>query len=705
MAHVSLIPLPLDSDGVCMVCKTTPSEETTLTCVTCATPWHVACLKSLPETLAFALKFECPDCSGEGGGAPVAEGAPTVVGGAEGELMRRVREIEADSGLSEAEKAKRRQELLGGKGKAKMEDEDEEGEEKEYDVLKVLHESFKCCFCMQLPERPVTTPCGHNFCLKCFEKWIRQGKNSCAKCRSHIPPAMATRPRINLALVDSIRLAKMSRSITSGSCQTAFFLTQNLNQDRPDTAYTTERAKKPGKANAKCGRIFVTVPDDHFGPIPAENDPERMQGVLVGESWPDRLTCAQWGVHRPPVAGIAGQSEYGAQSIALSGGYEDDQDHGEWFLYTGSGGRDLQGNKRTNKEQSKDQEFTLANQALRVSCMKGYPIRVLRSCKEKRSVYAPLEGNRYDGIYRIEKCWRKVGIQGFKVCRYLFIRCDNAPAPWTSDENGDQPRPLPDIPELEDAENVCEREESPSWDFDEEEAVWKWRKAPPRSKKKVVQVNPEDLQRTRVTIRKVQYVSAKEKLLNGFTCLLCHEVLTLPLTTPCAHNFCKCCLEKAFAGQSSTKERTCHNGRKLRAQKIVLKCPTCDYDISEFLQNPQVNREIMGVIEKLRESIAKDKMERAAEEAMLTSETIPESSKTDVNIPKESTDLAGSKRKETDPSLNGQESKKIKYDKANGSSKDIGTSEGVQGGIVEGNNSPSSPLQMEPENDLLCVTN
>ncbi|KAF6160095.1 hypothetical protein GIB67_018875 [Kingdonia uniflora] len=30
------------------------------------------------------------------------------------------------------------------------------------------------------------------------------------------------------------------------------------------------------------------------------------------------------------------QSDYGAQSVALSGGYEEDEDHGEWFLYTGS---------------------------------------------------------------------------------------------------------------------------------------------------------------------------------------------------------------------------------------------------------------------------------------------------------------------------------------------------------------------------------
>ncbi|KAF9604882.1 hypothetical protein IFM89_011164 [Coptis chinensis] len=135
------------------------------------------------------------------------------------------------------------------------------------------------------------------------------------------------------------------------------------------------------------------------------------------------------------------------------------------------GGRDLSGNKRTNKDQSFDQKFEKSNEALRVSCKKGYPVRVVRSHKEKRSFYAPEGGVRYDGIYRIEKCWRKVGIQGFKVCRYLFVRCDNEPAPWTSDERGDQPRPLPVIKELKKATDIAERKEKPSWDFDVSYAI------------------------------------------------------------------------------------------------------------------------------------------------------------------------------------------------------------------------------------------
>ena len=128
-------------------------------------------------------------------------------------------------------------------------------------------------------------------------------------------------------------MAKLSKSFASGGSQKVYHFVHN--QNRPDKAYTTDRAQKKGKANAASGKIFVTIPSDHFGPIPSENDPERNQGVLVGECWEDRLECRQWGAHFPHVAGIAGQSSIGAQSVVLSGGYQDDEDHGEWFLYTG----------------------------------------------------------------------------------------------------------------------------------------------------------------------------------------------------------------------------------------------------------------------------------------------------------------------------------------------------------------------------------
>jgi E3 ubiquitin-protein ligase UHRF1 len=45
-----------------------------------------------------------------------------------------------------------------------------------------------------------------------------------------------------------------------------------------------EKAMKLGKVNDSSGKIFVTIPNDHIGPIVAENDPTRNYGVLVGDT-------------------------------------------------------------------------------------------------------------------------------------------------------------------------------------------------------------------------------------------------------------------------------------------------------------------------------------------------------------------------------------------------------------------------------------
>ncbi|WVY91891.1 hypothetical protein V8G54_037405 [Vigna mungo] len=571
IAEKEMAQLPCDPDGVCMRCKEKPPSSQTLTCRTCATPWHLSCLTE-PPVSDSDTHWECPDCSDLSNPVPVAPSDGIVLA---------VRDIQLDTSLSERQKAKKCQEVLAGSSDLS----------KDKNAPDIFDGSFNCSICMQLPDRPVTTPCGHNFCLRCFEKCINQGRHNCANCRTPIPAKMYTQPRINSQLAMAIRLAKAARSgQSSGPPKVHHFV---RNQDRPDTAFTTDRAKKTGKANACSGKIFVTVPPDHFGPIPAENDPKRNRGVLVGDTWEDRMECRQWGAHLPHVAGIAGQSSYGAQSVALSGGYVDDEDHGEWFLYTGSGGRDLSGNKRTNKTQSFDQKFENMNEALRQSCRMGYPVRVVRSHKEKRSAYAPEAGVRYDGVYRIEKCWRKDGIQGCKVCRYLFVRCDNEPAPWTSDESGDRPRPLPEIEELIGAIDITERKDDPSWDYDEEKECWLWKKPPPESRKSV---DSGDCSKVRVK-RKSNIATEREKLLKGFRCGICRKVMQLPITTPCGHNFCKACLEGAFAGQSLMRERSREGGRSLRAQKNVKKCPSCSNDIADFLENPQVNREMLTLIE------------------------------------------------------------------------------------------------------------
>uniref|UniRef100_A0AAX7TR56 E3 ubiquitin-protein ligase UHRF n=1 Tax=Astatotilapia calliptera TaxID=8154 RepID=A0AAX7TR56_ASTCA len=192
---------------------------------------------------------------------------------------------------------------------------------------------------------------------------------------------------------------------------------------------TTESQRDWGKGMACVGRTkeCTIVPSNHYGPIP---------GVPVGTTWKFRVQVSEAGVHRPHVGGIHGRSNDGSYSLVLAGGFEDEVDRGDEFTYTGSGGRDLSGNKRIG-EHSFDQTLTHMNRALALNCdaplndkdgaesrnwRAGKPVRVVRSSKGRRiSKYAPEEGNRYDGIY---KC-------GYLVWRYLLRRDDQEPAPWT----------------------------------------------------------------------------------------------------------------------------------------------------------------------------------------------------------------------------------------------------------------------------------
>lgn len=146
------------------------------------------------------------------------------------------------------------------------------------------------------------------------------------------------------------------------------------------------------------------------------------------------------------MAGIFGtESVGGAISIVLAGGYEDDVDNGEDFIYTGAGGRDAR------NVAVADQELTRQNLALAMSCAAplnktegaeasqwhvGRPIRVLRSAKLKKqeSRFAPENGHRYDGIYKVVKYWREKGANGFFVWRFLMRRDDDEPPPWA--QNG-----------------------------------------------------------------------------------------------------------------------------------------------------------------------------------------------------------------------------------------------------------------------------
>ncbi|MBC8123394.1 MAG: HNH endonuclease [Gemmatimonadaceae bacterium] len=155
-----------------------------------------------------------------------------------------------------------------------------------------------------------------------------------------------------------------------------------------------------------------------------------IEGVGVGALFVNRKALSIAGVHRPTIAGISGSEAEGADSIVLSGGYEDDVDLGDTIVYTGHGGNDP-----ASKKQVADQALAQGNRALAVSCAQGLPVRVVRGYRLDSDL-APKSGYRYDGLYRVERFWSETGRSSYKIWRFLLARCDIAPSPWYRSEAG-----------------------------------------------------------------------------------------------------------------------------------------------------------------------------------------------------------------------------------------------------------------------------
>jgi hypothetical protein len=80
-----------------------------------------------------------------------------------------------------------------------------------------------------------------------------------------------------------------------------------------------------------------------------------IRGVALHVTFPDREAVAAADVHNPLRAGISGGAKEGADSIVVSGGYDDDEDYGDVIVYTGHGGQDDRG------RQIADQTLTAQN--------------------------------------------------------------------------------------------------------------------------------------------------------------------------------------------------------------------------------------------------------------------------------------------------------------------------------------------------------
>lgn len=113
--------------------------------------------------------------------------------------------------------------------------------------------------------------------------------------------------------------------------------------------------------------------------------------------------------------------------MVLSKGLKEDKDKGYQFVFSGSGGKlKVSCGRLSVKHMTHDQVLTNHNKAIAITCnapfdekrgatahnwRKSRPIRVCRSSlrAETHPEYAPDEGIRYDGLYKVVKYWPHKG--------------------------------------------------------------------------------------------------------------------------------------------------------------------------------------------------------------------------------------------------------------------------------------------------------
>lgn len=135
--------------------------------------------------------------------------------------------------------------------------------------------------------------------------------------------------------------------------------------------------------------------------------------VRPGQFFIDRRELHEAFVHRPLQAGISGTAADGADSIVVSGGYVDDEDHGSYLIYTGHGGND----PNTRRQIADQTTNAPGNAGLITSMIRGLPVRVIRG-RHPGSPFAPPHGYIYSGLYNVTSWWTKKGRDGFQVVMF-----------------------------------------------------------------------------------------------------------------------------------------------------------------------------------------------------------------------------------------------------------------------------------------------
>eukprot|EP00887_Chlorella_sp_A99_P006422 scaffold3.g6422.t1 len=201
-----------------------------------------------------------------------------------------------------------------------------------------------------------------------------------------------------------------------------------------------EEVRRSGRRQAKFDQVGASECRARYPDWPCWHVGfTHVPGIALGQRFSGRGPLDGAGVHTSYYGGISSSKE-GARAIVLSGGYEDDTDHGDWLVYTGAGGRN-----KSSGGQISDQGWSAGNAALRENHLRGLPVRVCRRLEpeeeEEEGQQQQKEGQgqggagpkrraakkesarvyTYDGLYYVAKAFQAKGEAGHLVCKFWLV--------------------------------------------------------------------------------------------------------------------------------------------------------------------------------------------------------------------------------------------------------------------------------------------
>ncbi|KAK0235625.1 PUA-like domain-containing protein [Armillaria nabsnona] len=188
-------------------------------------------------------------------------------------------------------------------------------------------------------------------------------------------------------------------------------------------AFRFKKTRKFGKEEMRIVKdhrnLEVDKPKEQEGcrkPVADPGTVGEIEGQPVGTRYIDRTAALEAGVHGSLRRGIYSYKA-SARSVVLSDGYEEfNKDKGNKIRLCGEGGR-----SKDEKMQVKNQEYTHGNRALQNTMQSGQSVRVIRGYR-LHSKYAPNNGFRYDGLYKVTACYHKRDENGYKIILFKLER-------------------------------------------------------------------------------------------------------------------------------------------------------------------------------------------------------------------------------------------------------------------------------------------